>query len=261
MILIDSHCHLDLLIYKKIYRNIFEFVNFCKNKNIKYVISVSITIDNFFNILKLIDNIDNIFLTYGIHPLYYRCLNGYNLFKYKKFILNKKVVALGETGLDYVIKDICFRNVQKKNFENHLYLSEKFNKPIIIHSRFSFKDTCEIVSKFDVIKFGGVMHCYSYPDRNNLLKLLDLGLYISISGLITFSKYFFLKEIIEYLPLDRLFIESDAPYLSPSCYKNKINNPSNIVYVLNKISEIKGISMDNICKIIEDNFVKLFKLK
>ncbi len=260
MILIDSHCHLDLLIYKKIYRNIFELINFCNNNYIKYIVSVSITIDNFFDILKLINKFDNVFVTYGVHPLYFNCLNEKKLFKYKNFIFNKKVIGLGETGLDYIKKDIYYRNIQKKNFINHLCLSEKYNKPIVIHSRYSCEDTICILQDFNINKFGGIIHCYSYNSKSNLFKFLNLGLYISISCLITLNSFFFLKDIINYLPLDRLLIESDSPYLSPKFSKSKINNPSNIIYILKIISNIKNVSLTKISKHILNNFKRLFKI-
>ncbi len=264
MYLFDSHCHIDKIFNYFSFKNVNDFLFFLKIKKIKYILSVSVSIKNFFCIYSMLSYINQniIKLSCGIHPLYIKDIKKKDLYFLKKIILFNNVIAIGECGLDY--KDINNNNFDKnkqiKIFMYHLYLSTKYKKPCIIHSRLSWLDTLNILKKFNILYFGAVLHCYSYSDKNILCKFLDLGLYISLSGLITFKNNFLLQNIIKYIPLDRLLIETDSPYLTPVPYRNKKNDPSKIILIIKKISILKNINFNYILKICFNNFIKLFKI-
>ncbi len=264
MYLFDSHCHIDKIFNYFLFKNIKDFLLFIKLKKIKYLLSVSVSIKNFFYIFSMLSYIkqDIIKLSCGIHPLYIKNIKKEDLYFLKKIILFKNVIAIGECGLDYknINNNTFDKYKQIKIFIYHLYLSNKYKKPCIIHSRLSWLDTFNILKKFNILNFGAVLHCYSYSDRNILYKFLDLGLYISLSGLITFKNNFLLQNIIKYIPLDRLLIETDSPYLSPVPYRNKKNDPSKIIFIIKKISKLKKLDFDFILKFCFNNFIKLFKI-
>ncbi len=262
MFLIDSHCHIDILNYNsKLFNNIKEYVNFCKKKNILYILAVSIDLKSFLKIFRMSINIPNIGISCGIHPLYWKNnISIKKLFFLKKISLHKKVIAIGESGLDYKLSSFLNKKIQIKLFKFHLNIAKKNKKPIIIHSRFSFKDTYDIVSRFNILDFGGLVHCFSYIKKNELSKLLDIGLYISISGLVTFINAIDIQKIVKYIPLDRLLVETDSPYLSPHPFRGKFNDSTKILLIFKKISEIKCIDINDLIFINKKNFIALFKV-
>ncbi len=260
--LIDTHCHLDLLNYKKKFKNIEELLYLCKKNKFLYLLTVSINLKNFFNIFSRVSYIDIIKLSCGIHPYYTKNINKNDFLDLEKFISYNKIIAVGETGLDYEIK--LNKEDKKKQidmFFYHLYLSLKYKKPCIIHSRNCYKDTLNIIKKFDISSCGAVIHCYSYYNKKILSYFLDLGLYISFSGLITFKNNFLLQSIVKYIPLNRLLVETDSPYLSPVPYRGVNNNPLKIIFIFKKIAELKKISFYKVIQYNMKNFINLFKFK
>ncbi len=260
--LIDTHCHIDILKYGKNIFNIEKLLYLCEKNNFLYLLSVSTNLKNFFSIFSMLSYMDMIKLSCGIHPYYVQNLNNNDLLDLEKFVSYNKIIAVGETGLDYK------NNVSKKNknkqidvFFYHLYLSVKYCKPCIIHSRNSYKDILNIIKKFDISKCGAVIHCYNYTNRKILSYFLDLGLYISLSGLITFKNTILLQDIVKYIPNNRLLVETDSPYLSPYPFRGKYNNPLKIIFVFKKISKLKKISFYKVIKINVKNFFKLFKIR
>ncbi len=261
MFLIDSHCHIDLLCYKKKFKNIYQLLLLCKKNNFLYLLSVSTSIKNFFYIFSMFSYVDMIKLSCGIHPYYVNKMIKSDFLDLEKFISYRKIIAVGETGLDYKI------NIDKKNkkkqinvFLYHLYLSNKYKKPCIIHTRNSFNDTINSIKKFNISNFKAVIHCFSYTEKYFLSKFLDLGLYISISGLVTFKNTILLQNIIKYIPLNRILVETDSPYLTPYPYRGISNNPINIVFIFKKISLLKKISFYRVIKYNKKNFFKLFNI-
>ncbi len=259
MFIVDIHCHLDKLI-GSFFKNIDELILFINKNNIKYILSVSVNIKNFFYMSSILSPLSySIKMSCGIHPLYVNRINKKDLLLLEKICFYKNVIAIGECGLDYkYINKSNDKEKQIKLFIKHLILSKKTNKPIIIHTRFSFNDTFNIIKNINILKLKGILHCYSYNGKKKLFKFLDLGLYISISGLITFKNMSFLKKLIKYIPLDRLFIETDSPYLSPEPYRNYVNNPSRIIFIMKIISDIKKISLSTILNNNFNNFIYLF---
>ncbi len=262
MLLVDSHCHLDILMnFKKKYKNINKLINLFKKNKFLYLLTISTNIKNFFSIFSMFSYIDIIKLSCGIHPLYIETVTNSDYLDLEKFVSYKKVIAVGETGLDYKIN--IKKNIKKKQidlFIYHLYLANKYRKPCIIHSRNSYNDTLNIIKKFNINLFGAVIHCYSYFKKKVLFKFLDCGVYISISGLITYKNNFLLQKIIKYIPLDKLLVETDSPYLTPYPYRGSINNPSKIIFTFKQISKLKKISFYKILKININNFLNLFNI-
>ncbi len=258
---IDTHCHIDLLYNKNIIQNIDKLLSLCKESNFLYLLVVSTSLKNFFSIFSRFSYIDKIKLSCGIHPYYVKFIKNSDFLDLEKFISYKKIIAVGETGLDYIF-DVDKKNKKKQInvFFYHLYLSVKYKKPCIIHSRNSSKDTLNIIRKFSINDFSAVIHCYNYFDKKVLSNFLDFGLYISISGLVTFKNNFLLQNIIRYIPLNRLLVETDSPYLSPTPFRGKINNPLKIIFIFKKISILKKISFYKVVEYNMKNFIKLFKI-
>ncbi len=262
MFLFDSHCHIDKLDYKILSNNINYFISFLKKKKIKYLLSISTSIKNFFIIFSMISYINQniIKLSCGIHPLYIKYIEKGDFSLFKKIIFFKNVIAIGECGLDYKNINNLNKKKQIKIFLKQLYLSNKYKMPCIIHSRLSYLDTLNIIKRFNINNFGAVLHCFNYHEKRILHKFLDLGLYISLSGLVTFNNNILLQNIVKYIPLDRLLFETDSPFLSPVPYRNKKNDPSKIIFIIKKISKLKKISFNILLKNCYNNFINLFNL-
>ncbi|WP_367670525.1 TatD family hydrolase [Sodalis-like secondary symbiont of Drepanosiphum platanoidis] len=255
MFLIDSHCHLDKLNYITLHKNIDDVIKKAQKKNINIILFVCTEIKNFNFMKKLVKGKKNIFLSYGTHPLY---IDKYFNFKLLNSIsFNKKIIAIGETGLDFY-KNKHNKKRQKKAFRNHIEISKNYKKPLIIHSRNSIKDVLSILKEKESNNCNGVLHCFSESIESARI-LLNLGFYISFSGIITFNPNAF-KEIIKFIPLNRILIETDSPYLSPVPYKNKENQPSYMIYIANILSKIKNISLEELSNHTSKNFCKLFKI-
>ena len=172
-------------------------------------------------------------------------------------VSNKKIVSIGEIGLDYYY-DFSPRDVQEDVFIKQMVLANKLNLPFIIHSRDASNDTYEMVKKYKN-NVDCVLHCYS--QSKEMAKLyLDLGCYLSFAGPVTFKKSTNLQEVAKYTPLDRIFIETDSPYLSPEPKRGKKNEPSNVIYTGKKIAELKEISEEQLFKSTYNNSVRFFKL-
>ena len=256
--IVDTHCHLD---FEENDNNIKEVIHRANKNNVEYLVSISVNLNNFDKINSIAEKYENIWCTTGIHPNYVfdekRSIERVYQ-EIEKNISHKKVIGIGETGLDYFRSN---KNSKKQMdfFELHLSLSGKQRLPTIVHTRNADKDTINMI-KFSVKKYNsiGLIHCFC--SSKELAKVaLDNGFYISISGIVTYKGSNELREIIKYIPENRLLIETDSPYLSPVPLRGKRNEPANLIYTLNKISEIKEKSPEQIAKSTTDNFFQLFK--
>lgn len=252
MILVDSHCHLDMLGSIEEIKSIVLRAN---ESGVKYMQTICTRLDNFDNILSIANQFDNVYASFGIHPC-----EVTDKINYEELIchtINKKVIGIGETGLDYY-HDISKVNLQKQNFIEHIKLSHHTMLPIIIHTRNADVDTIDIVvSEMRNAQFTGLIHCFT-ASKQLAYKMLDNGLYISISGIVSFSKAQELQEIVKALPLDRILIETDSPYLAPDPMRGKKNEPSFVKFVMNKIAELKAISPQLVAETTTKNFFDLF---
>lgn len=257
MFLVDSHCHLHNLDHKINNYGVNDILKKASRNYVKYILSVSTSLSDFLEMKKKIKNHKNIFFSCGVHPVYID--SDYSFDQLFIFSSHKNVIALGETGLDYFKKkDNLF--FQQKTFIEHIDISYKLNKPLIVHSRNSDKDTINILKNEKIRERCGVIHCFSY-DINVARRFLDLGFYISFSGLVTFKNTQSIREAFCFVPLDRILIETDAPFLSPVPFRGKINQPAYLLYIAEFLSVLKNIDLENFSKITTNNFFNLFDLK
>ena len=254
----DSHCHLD---YPNLYENLDVLVQRANKNNVNKLLTVCTTLESFDKIKIIIDKYKNIYGTFGIHPHEAKNYTNVDL----NFILDikrnhKKVIGIGETGLDYFYNH-SERNIQKKSFIEHIHAASKLNIPVIVHSRNAENDTLDIIkSEKKNSNFKALIHCFT-GSEDFANKLLDLDCYISISGIITFKNSTDLSNTVSKIPLNNLLVETDSPYLAPSPYRGKTNEPSYIIHTIEKLSEIKNISKENIISQTTNNFKKLFNLE
>ena len=253
--IIDSHCHLD---YPNLYENLEEVVKRAEFNKVNKLLTICTTLESFEKIKLIIEKYKNIYGTFGIHP--------HESKKYKnidsKFILNlkkkyKKVIGIGETGLDFFY-NYSDKKIQKKSFIEHIEAATQLNIPLIVHSRDAENDTYEILKsekKNSNLKI--LMHCFT-GSQNFANKLLDLGCYISVSGIITFQNSIELANTVSFIPIENLLVETDSPYQSPHPLRGKSKEPSYIVHTINKLSQIKNISKEDVIAYTTNNFKKLF---
>ena len=256
--IIDSHCHLD---YPELYDQIDDVVKRAKNNNVNYMLSICTTLESFEKIKLIVRKFDNIFGTFGIHPhetknfLNIDCKYILNLMK-----KNKKIIGIGETGLDYYYNH-SDKNIQKKSLIEQITAAAELNNPVIVHSRNADIHTYEIIKeekKNSEIKV--LMHCFT-GSKEFAKKLLDLNCYISLSGIITFKNSLELIETASIIPNYKLLIETDSPYLAPIPFRGKCNEPAYLKYIAIKLAQIKKISEKEIMINTSNNFLKIFNLK
>ncbi len=253
--IIDSHCHLN---YEPMAGSLKETINRANNDGVKYMLTISTEDKRFNEILDIITKHECVYGTYGIHPheaKKHKDLNTAHILN--RLSLNKKVIGIGETGLDFYYNNST-KNEQISCFEKHINAAQVSNKPLIIHTRSAEKETLEILSKFKKQKdFKMLIHCFT-GTRDLAFKLLDLDSYISASGVITFKKSEKLAMIFKEMPNEKILVETDAPYLAPVPLRGKPNEPSYITHTIKFLSKLKGISYDDFSKITSNNFFKLF---
>ncbi|HAE60810.1 MAG TPA: hydrolase TatD [Eubacteriaceae bacterium] len=251
--LIDTHAHLDDKAFKDDIKEIIE--NF-KKEGGKLIINPSYDRKSAENALKLSHEYKLVYAALGMHPHDASAADE----KFYKFMLNNshedKVVAIGEIGLDYYY-DNSPRIVQMEVFKRQMEIADKQMLPVIIHSRDAHQDTFKVLESFKG-RVTGVMHSYS-GSWEMAKRYLDLGYYISLSGPLTFKNSRKLPEVAANVPLDRILVETDSPYLTPVPYRGRRNNPSYVRYVIEKVAEIRGISVEDLMENIEKNTYRLFK--
>lgn len=258
MFLIDSHCHIDILNYIQLHKNLDDVLKKAKKNNICFFLTISTSLSNCKNILHKIKNYPNIKSSCGVHPLNNE---KYLIEKLIKISQHKNIIAIGETGLDFsVLYDGKKIKKQKESFKKHIFTSISLNKPLIIHNRNADKDIIKIMQE-EKKNLTGIMHCFNSSDINFLRKVLDINLYISFSGIITFKNANNIRNLIKFVPLDKLLIETDSPYLTPVPHRGKENQPSYLKYVAACIAEIKNMKIIEIAQITTRNFFNLFKIK
>lgn len=261
MFLVDSHCHLNQLSYPNIHKNVSDVLNKAKTKGVQLVLSVSLTMSDYDDMVKLIGYRNDVVFSCGVHPTY--VYNVKNVDSEKLYILSSKrnVVAIGETGLDYYHKlESDSKKKQQNAFREHIRVAKAAKKPIIVHSRDSCKDTITLLRSESAEECGGILHCFSEGiDAARLL--LDLNFYISFSGMVTFTKSYMMKEVIKYVPSDRILLETDSPYLTPVPYRGQENQPARIYEIAKYVAFIKNMDMDELAVITTSNFRTLFHLK
>jgi len=252
--MIDSHCHLD---FKEFEKDLNKVLNNAQEQNVIGIQTICTKITEFNKILKLATKYKNIWCSVGTHP--HNANEEKNITKQEIIDLcnNKNVIGIGETGLDYFYEN-SKRAVQKESFIKHIQVSQETKLPLIVHARDADKDIIKILHKeYNKKKFSGVIHCFTSTDE--LAKAaLEIGFYISFSGIITFKNSENIREICKKIPIEKVLIETDSPYLAPVPYRGKRNEPSFVKETLVKISEIKNVPRSKLEKITTENFFNLF---
>ena len=250
---IDSHCHIN---FPELNEKIDEVLVNMENNKISHALCVSVTLDKINEILDLTRKYSNVYASVGVHPDYEDIQEPdiETLFNYSK---NEKVIAIGETGLDYfrLKGDLSW---QRDRFRTHIRAAIKSNLPLIIHTRNAQDDTINIMKEEGVNFTTGVMHCFT-ESYEMAKKAIDLGFFISFSGIITFKNAESLRETVKKIPIENILIETDSPYLAPVPNRGKLNEPANVRYVAEKIAELKNISIEQVAEITTNNFFSLFK--
>ena len=246
----DSHCHL----YDEYYDNIDEIIKIANDNNVTRFINNGCDSQTNREVLDKISKYDNMYGTLGIHPEY---VDKYTLEDIKFIennLSNKKVIAIGEIGLDYYYtKDN--KDAQNNLFEIQLELAEKYDLPVVVHSRESTLDTINTLKKYNV---KGLIHSFS-GSLETAKEYIKMGYLIGINGVITF-KNANIKDVIKEIPLEHLVLETDSPYLTPVPFRGKQNNPSHIIDIAKFICVLKDISLDDLSKITNDNLERIFKI-
>jgi len=253
--IIDSHCHLD---FEPISNEIDKVISRAILEGVKFFLTISVKDENFKNILKLIDKYKEVYGTYGIHPHeaknYLNISCSYILEKIKE---NKKIIGIGETGLDFYYNHSDEKD-QTKLFIEHIHASQKISKPLIVHTRAAEIKILEILtSEMRNKNLNVLIHCFT-GSKDFAFKLLDLGCYISASGVVTFKNSTDLAETFKAIPNDRILVETDSPYLAPTPFRGKPNEPSYIIHTLKFLAQLKKIEMNELAKLTSANFFNLF---
>ncbi|MEZ8103643.1 TatD family hydrolase [Vibrio cortegadensis] len=251
---VDSHCHLDKLDYTDLHNGIEDVINKAKQAKVELLLSVGVTLDSFPKMLEMIAPYEQVHASCGVHPLDVE--SDFSLDKLYEYAKHPKVVAIGETGLDYHYQPET-AELQKLRFEQQVELAVEVNKPLIIHTRNAREDTLSILKNGGADKCGGVIHCFT-EDLKFAESAMELGFYISISGIVTFRQAKELKEVVAALPLERLLIETDSPYLAPVPHRGKENQPAYVVEVASYIAQLKGASLSSVAEKTTKNYRDLF---
>jgi TatD DNase family protein len=253
--IIDSHCHLE---YEPMSLTLDDVIARANKDGVKYLLTISTTDTSLNKILKITEDFNCVYGTYGIHPheaKNHKYIKSKDIIK--KVKLSKKIIGIGETGLDFYYNH-SEKKDQIKSFEEHISSAQELNIPLIVHTRSAEIETLELLKRKKKEKdFKILIHCFT-GSRNFAFKLLDLNAYISASGVVTFRKSQILANIFKEIPNEKILVETDSPYLSPEPLRGKSNEPSHIVHTVKFLSEIKKIPFNEFSQITTNNFFKLF---
>jgi TatD DNase family protein len=221
-----------------------------------HALCVSVTLDKFPEVLNLAEQYDNFYASVGVHPDY-EDIEEPSVEALVRLSQHPKIVAIGETGLDYfrLTGDLEW---QRERFRTHIRAAILAGKPLIIHTRSAAEDTLRIMAEEGANKVGGVMHCFT-ENLEVALAAIAMGFYISFSGIITFKNATQIKEVAQAIPLDKMLVETDSPYLAPVPFRGKTNQPAYVKYVAQEIANLRGISLDAVMQATTQNFFTLFK--
>ena len=255
--LFDSHAHLN---DERFDEDREELISSLQEKGVDLVVNPGACIKTSIESVELANKYDFIYAAVGVHPHDVGDLDDTAIDTLRKLATeNKKVVAIGEIGLDYYY-DNYPRDIQQKWFIKQIELANELKLPIIIHDRDAHGDTLEIIKKYKSPEIGCVLHCYS-GSVELAREYVKMGCFISLSGTVTFKNNKKTKEVAREIPLDRLFIETDSPYMAPEPHRGKRNDPSLVAFVADKIAQEKGISYEKVCEATKENAKRLFNIK
>jgi TatD DNase family protein len=252
---VDSHCHLNLIDLSTYQNDMHSLIQTIHDHQIKHMLCVGVDIKTMPAVLNLSETFESVFASVGIHPSEVTC-ETFDSALFQQWMRHKKVVAIGETGLDYHYPN-SDKAQQQHFFKSHIEWAKKLNKPLVVHSRDAFDDTLRILKDTQASSVQGVFHCFT-GDWDVAKKAIDMGFYIGISGIVTFKNATHLHEVVRKLPLEKLLLETDAPWLAPHPYRGKQNTPAYIPFIGEKVAVLKGLPVEKIAEQTTENFLQLF---
>ena len=255
--LIDSHCHLDMLDFERLGMDLSAVLDNARVAGVEKIISIGVDLVNAQRVIGIAEAHDGVYASFGLHPSEAVQIEPKEK-DYLQWAVHPRVVAVGEMGLDYYYNDSGLEN-QRTRFRRQIQVARQVNKPIIIHTRDAKEDTLAIMREERAEEVGGVMHCFT-EDYDMAKQAMDLGFYISFSGIVTFKNAENVREVAAKVPLDRMLIETDAPYLTPVPKRGKPNQPAHVEHVARFLADFKCVSYEAVCEQTTTNAVKLFSL-
>ncbi|CAG9001353.1 MAG: putative metal-dependent hydrolase YcfH [Candidatus Celerinatantimonas neptuna] len=253
--LIDSHCHLDRLNYSELHKDPQEVLKKAEVADVGHILSVSISLDGYEDMRRKLSGLECISFSCGVHPLHAH-ESEIDSQRLGKLACDDGVVAIGETGLDYHYSPET-KEIQQASFIEHLKVSRLLKKPVIIHTREARNDTLQLLRAHCDQNVGGVLHCFS-EDYDMAMQAIEMGFYISASGIISFKSAKSLQQTFAKLPLDRLLVETDSPYLAPAPYRGQENQPAYTRRVAECLAQLHKISLVKLADATTENFQRLF---
>lgn len=252
--LVDSHCHLDFPELAAILPEVLERM---EAASVRAALCAGVTLERFPAIMAIAHRHPNVFAAVGVHPDT-EVGEEADVAALVRLAADPKVVAIGETGLDYyrLEGDLEW---QRRRFRIHIQAARECCKPLIIHSRAAKADTLSILEEEGADKVGGVFHCFT-EDMETARKAIELGFHVSFSGIVTFKNAVDLKRVAAELPLDRILIETDSPYLAPAPHRGKLNEPGYVRHVAEEVAKLRGMPLEALAAATTENFCRLFRV-
>lgn len=255
MEIFDTHAHYDDEAFDDDREELLEKL---QEAGVKQIVNIGCSMENSRENVEFVKQYDFMYGTVGVHPNDVDALRDKDIDELAGLSQKDKILGIGEIGLDYYYDDIS-RDCQKKWFARQLNMAKEVNLPVIIHSREAAQDTLDIMKAEKAGDTGGVIHCFSYGVEM-AREYLNMGYYIGVGGVVTFKNGRKLKEVVQYAPLDRIVLETDAPYLAPTPFRGKRNNSSYLSFVAEEIARIKNVDVDKVYEVTFQNGKKLYRL-
>ncbi len=253
MHLVDSHCHIN---FEELSKNLPDLLKNASDNQVSHMLCVSVNLEDFPQVMSLAEEYPHIFASVGVHPCY-EDVQEPSIEQLVEIGQLDQIVAIGETGLDYFRIEDQDMTWQRERFVRHIHAAKALNKPLIIHTRSAADDTMRILKEEGADECRGVMHCFA-EDWDVAQKALDLGFYISFSGIVTFKSATNVQEVARKCPIDRILVETDAPYLAPVPLRGKTNEPAYVRHTAQFVADIQGLSLDQFAEETTNNFFNLF---
>ena len=250
---IDSHCHINFPDFSD---KLPEVLSLMQQNQVSHALCISVELEKLSEILALAEAHPHIYASVGVHPDHEDCTEP-SVAQLVQLARHPKVVAIGETGLDYyrLTGDLEW---QRERFRTHIRAAREIGKPLVIHTREAAADTLKLMQQENAAEIGGVMHCFT-ESIDIAQAAMDMNFYISFSGIVTFKNANSIRDVAAYVPLERMLIETDSPYLAPVPYRGKTNQPGYVKHVAEVIARVKAVSLEEVGEATTRNFFSLFK--
>lgn len=252
---VDSHCHLDKLKTTE-QHGIGQVLQDARNAKVEHMLCIGVALDDFAQMQNIVGSHADVSYSCGVHPLYV-AKHGFAEAELAQLCARADVVAVGETGLDYYY-DKEHIPEQQESFARHIEIANQVQKPLIIHTRDARNDTIAMLREGRAERCRGVMHCFT-ESMEMAEQALNLGFYISISGIVTFASAEELRDVVRNVPLERLLIETDSPWLAPVPHRGKENQPAYVSHVAECVATLKNVSIEEVAAVTRENFYQLFQ--